>query len=78
MTTIAANQPAFQTTPEHSCNTGCPGMTVRDYFAAKAMVALITGRTWGHLEDQSSEALMDVWASGSYKLADAMLKAREG
>ena len=47
------------------------GMTLRDYFAAKAMQ--------GHLA--SSNVLMDVpnsvIAIDSYRLADAMLKARE-
>ena len=28
--------PAFPTTTEHGINSGMPGMTLRDYFAAKA------------------------------------------
>ena len=42
------------------------GMTLRDYFAAKAMQALIDKDTF----------FVDV-AEGAYKVADAMLKARE-
>ena len=45
------------------------GMTLRDYFAAKAMQGLVVDGV-GSLMD---EELAD-WA---YRLADAMLKARE-
>jgi hypothetical protein len=45
------------------------GMTLRDYFAAKAMQADITD---GRHEDQFA------WCAGrAYKMADAMLVARE-
>jgi hypothetical protein len=40
-------------------------MTLRDYFAAKAMQALVQGNYF------------DVTAKQAYKMADAMLKARE-
>jgi hypothetical protein len=43
------------------------GTTLRDYFAGKAIEALIV-RGWG-LEAASGKA---------YQIADAMLKAREG
>ena len=46
----------------------CDGMTLRDYFAAKAMQGLVVDGV-GSLMD---EELAD-WA---YRLADAMLKAR--
>jgi hypothetical protein len=42
------------------------GMTLRDYFAAKAMQALIDTDCY----------FADV-ATGAYRVADAMLKARE-
>ena len=48
---------------------GEQGMTLRDYFAAKAMQADITD---GRHEDQFA------WcAERAYKMADAMLRARE-
>ncbi len=50
------------------------GMTLRDYFAAKAMQAIIAN------SDQTSIAFDEVggWIGNySYEVADAMLKARE-
>ena len=44
------------------------GMTLRDYFAAKAMQGLISTEGAGSAER---------YAEISYRLADAMLKARE-
>lgn len=49
------------------------GMTLRDYFAAKAMQGLM-GRVWG---DLPAEELFTLWARGAYALADAMLEARK-
>ena len=49
------------------------GMTLRDYMAAKAMQGLMS-RVWG---DMPAEELFNIWATSSYALADAMLKARE-
>jgi len=51
------------------------GMTLRDYFAAKAMQGLM-GRNWDHFKGDDA-ALMHVWAKSAYFVADAMLKARE-
>ena len=55
---------------------GCriqPGLTLRDYFAASALPALIPERVlpW---EEVSAGKI----ATMAYGLADAMLKAREG
>ena len=47
------------------------GMTLRDYFAAKAMQALLSDPNWR--EDMD----FDETASAGYTMADAMLKARE-
>ena len=44
------------------------GMTLRDYFAAKAMQGLLSSDVNAKLEN---------FAKQSYKVADAMLKARE-
>jgi hypothetical protein len=48
------------------------GMTLRDYFAAKAMQGLTTT-----LDQTDEEPFWTVIATDSYKLADAMLRARE-
>jgi len=46
------------------------GMTLRDYFAAKAIQAILTSPSW--MENKPSTL-----AKMSYEFADAMLKARE-
>ena len=46
------------------------GLTIRDYFAAKAMQGFCSGSFWG-------EANNDECAVAAYAMADAMLKARE-
>jgi hypothetical protein len=48
---------------------GHEGMTLRDYFAAKAMQADVSADTWGG--DYEATALQ------SYAVADAMLEARK-
>jgi len=65
------NPPAFP--PMHDPNTHEFGMTLRDYFAAKAMQAVITGYATQNKVDSYS----DYWAGFAYEMADAMLKARE-
>jgi hypothetical protein len=45
------------------------GMTLRDYFAAKAMRGLVTGTTTIPTAEKFAEV--------AYQLADAMMKARE-
>lgn len=47
------------------------GMTLRDYFAAKAMQAMLAH------PDSSDTAGPEIYADAAYQLADAMLKARE-
>jgi hypothetical protein len=49
------------------------GMTLRDYFAAKAMVAFINKDEWQSTVGDVSENV----AFNSYAMADAMLKARK-
>ena len=46
------------------------GMSLRDYFAAKAMTGLLTAEIVG---EYSNEHVAEI----SYRIADAMLKARE-
>ena len=59
--------PAFPTS-----NGGSPddGMTLRDYFAAKAMQAVLTNHKLEDCDD-------DVVAKNCYQMADFMLKARQ-
>lgn len=45
------------------------GMTLRDYFAAKAMMAYLT-------HEQGATAPESMIAGAAYAVADAMLKAR--
>lgn len=53
------------------------GVTMRDYFAAKALAALIGGRAW---EDPATGRtppdIFARWASAAYQTADAMLAER--
>lgn len=47
------------------------GMTLRDYFAAKAMAAYVSSDAW-------REEMEIAWtAQAAYHFADAMMKARE-
>lgn len=47
------------------------GMTIRDYFAAKAMQAIIAADTQWSINN-------DVLAQMAYDKSDAMLRVREG
>jgi hypothetical protein len=63
------NPHAFPLHPEYY-DEDCLGMTLRDYFAAKAMQGLLA----------NAECLLKPWdevPQASYKMADVMLKARE-
>jgi hypothetical protein len=53
---------------------GQSGMTLRDYFAAKAMQAYITAYV-NTGKQEPDHSYIPVW---SYETADEMLKAREG
>jgi hypothetical protein len=64
------NPPAFPQAIAVEKGANQSGMTLRDYFAAKAMQAQITART-GRFP-LSSEI-----PQTAYKMADAMLKERE-
>lgn len=48
------------------------GMTLRDYFAAKAMQNFRD-----QIGSQSDQEWFDKVAEGAYRMADAMLKARD-
>ena len=56
------------------------GMTLRDYFAAKAMQGLMSGRWKSDMHGVPYDAYRadaNEWAKSAYHFADAMLKARE-
>jgi len=69
--------PAFPVHPDMAAQLGCvpsqsdAGMSLRDYFAAKAMQG-ITSTLSG-----TAPVLYDAIADDAYTIADAMLKARE-
>ena len=47
------------------------GMTLRDYYAEKAMQGMLSNPEWNHWSTEQH-------AEYAYGVADAMLKAREG
>lgn len=63
------NQPAF---PVAYGGGRIEGMTLRDYFAAKAMQGFLA-----NFDDEVSLDQLQGFATVCYALADAMLKARE-
>lgn len=73
--------PAFPTENEHQTGHTTyhyAGMTLRDYFAAKALQGILANKVMG---DAALHKTVDEWfsdlASASYDFADAMLKVRE-
>jgi hypothetical protein len=56
--------------PSKECHYQDSGMRLRDYFAAKAMQAILTNHKLEDCDDF-------VVASNAYQMADFMLKARE-
>ncbi len=64
--------PAFPTDNAHQNGPSTfhfEGMTLRDYFAAKAMQAILSDPNYSNPDDKL--------AASAYYIADAMLKARE-
>lgn len=74
------NRPAFPSTHTVTTATGIkledhdPGMTLRDYFAAQALIGIISNPG---AQGTPAELIPDV-ARAAYMMADAMLKARGG
>ena len=71
MSTTNTGGPAF---PTHLNLT--QGMTLRDYFAAKALQGLLADPEPFDLED-GDKTIADTYAREAYVYADAMLRARE-
>jgi hypothetical protein len=72
MSEIKTGGPAFPSPLWEGWGSPQEGMTLRDYFAAKAMQAAFTGMATRQVTLRYSEC-----AALSYEMADAMLKARE-
>ena len=68
---MTTNEPAFPSTNQGP--TTEPeiyyGITIRDYFAAKAMQSYL-------LDKDRDSFTFEQWAEASYEMADAMLEAR--
>ena len=82
MVVIVKNPQAFPTHPDAPLS--CDGMTLRDYFAAKALQGYISARGWhpdftypADFNFDAGKRAADAVAVASYQYADAMLKARE-
>ena len=71
-TTGGSAFPTSQTEGESWIWGGHPGMTLRDYFAAKAMQGELAAQS----EESGNYTNFDVPAVLAYRVADAMLKAR--
>ena len=66
--------PAFPRTGADGHTSPQSGMSIRDYFAAKAMQGIISDASLPH----SSKKDWGLVSCSAYEFADAMLKAREG
>ena len=62
--------------PVHDPKTHESGMSLRDYFAAKALQGLLSDPDTGP-EDENLDAFIKDAAVASYQYADAMLEARK-
>lgn len=72
------NEPAFPTRDDnYESKYSGPGMTLRDYFAAKALPDLIAGYSRNQGSGPYLDASPDEIAYWAYRYAEAMLKARE-
>jgi hypothetical protein len=63
--------PAFEHHAGYGQMLAVGGMTLRDYFAAKAMQGMVNYGPWSDNQDR-----MQI-AECAYKMAEAMLKARD-
>ena len=48
------------------------GMTLRDYFAAKALTSFLLNQKPEHMDEPAT-----YWAQAAYEFADAMMEVRE-
>ena len=71
MSEINNGGPAFPSEGDGNETWAHEGMTLRDYFAARAMQGYLTHEQAANMPD-------DVVAAWAYSIADAMLSARSG
>lgn len=65
--------PAFPFLPTQDRHVNTCGMTLRDYFAAKAMQGLIAIKSFEYEGESPAQGI----ARNAYEMADAMLEARK-
>lgn len=76
------NEPAFPSAPTIGPNgelmrpvdIGCEGLTIRDYFAAKALAVAWDAFDKGYFESDNPNKEI---ATSTYQLADEMMEARK-
>jgi len=65
----------------YNVTVGPPGMSLRDYFAGQALLALHNDKSLGGTlaaAKETGESITDFIAGTAYEIADAMLEARGG
>lgn len=72
---MSANNGGPASPPMHDPETHVSVMTLRDYFAAKAMQGIVAGVM--SLGQNTAKEHAEQFATAAYMQADAMLKARE-
>lgn len=76
MSDIETGGPAFPTAADNGHSANQDGMTLRDYFAAKAMHATMVTPADTENHAESSDWALSM-AKMAYRVADAMLRARQ-
>lgn len=71
--------PVFPALPEHGLNSRMPGMSLRDYFAARAMQSFMAWALEQRPFDgyETASKCCEAYAKHAYAIADAMLAERE-
>ena len=71
------NPPAFPTDGRIQHGTPYDGMSLRDWFAGQALPAVIAATSAGQHDLCGTGSVVEQLAQEAYRLADAMLVARE-
>lgn len=69
-------QPAFPVSIPGCGDNGWSGMTLRDYFAAQALPAIIAGYLEAHGRVLGTDHILSNTSVIAYKFADAMIEQR--